>query len=120
MVIQKVNKPTDWVHNIVIVEKKDGSLIICLELRELNKAIKRENFQIPTVKDVTCRLSGKKVFTVIDLKDAFWQVPLSEESASLTTFNTPFGRYCPLDFAQRPKSYRRECTKHLVSLIMCM
>ena len=30
---------------------------------------------------------------MIDLKDAFWQVPLSEESASLTTFNTPFGRY---------------------------
>ena len=30
---------------------------------------------------------------MIDLKDAFWQVPLSEESASLTIFNTPFGRY---------------------------
>ena len=92
-VIQKVNKPTDWVHNLVIVEKKDGSLRLCLDPRELNKAIKRENFQIPTVEDVICRLSGKKVFTVIDLKDTFWQVPLSEESASLTTFNTPFGRY---------------------------
>ena len=64
---QKVNKPTDWVHNLVIVEKKDGSLRLCLDPRELNKAIKRENFQIPTVEDVTCRLSGKKVFTVIDL-----------------------------------------------------
>ena len=92
-VIQEVNKPTDWVHNLVIVEKKDGSLRLCLDPRELNKAIKRENFHIPTVEDVTCRLSGKKVFTLIDLKDAFWQVPLSEESASLTTFNTPFGRY---------------------------
>ena len=81
-VIQKVNK-----------KKKDGSLRLCLDPRELNKAIKGENFQIPTVEDVTRRLSGKKVFTVIDLKDAFWQVPLSEESASLTTFNTPFGRY---------------------------
>ena len=30
----------------------------------------------------------------MDLKDAFWQVPLTEESAPLTTFNTPFGRYC--------------------------
>ena len=68
---QKVNKPTDWVHNLVIVEKKDGSLRLCLDPRELNKAIKRENVQIPTMEDVTCRLSGKKVFTVIDLKDAF-------------------------------------------------
>ena len=90
-VIQKINKPADWVHNLVIVEKKDESLRRCLDPREFNKAIKRENVQIPTVKDVTCRLSGKKVLTVIDLK--VWQVPLSEESASLTTFNTPFGRY---------------------------
>ena len=82
--IQKVNKPTDWLHNLVIVEKKDGSLRLCLDPRELNKATKWENFQIPTVEDVTCRLSGKKVFTVIDL---------SEDSASVTTFNTPFGRY---------------------------
>ena len=92
-IIQKVNKPTDWVHNLVIVEKKGGSLRLCLDPRELNKAIKWENFQIPTVEGVTCRLSGKKVFTVIDLWDSFWQIPLSEESASLTTFNTPFGRY---------------------------
>ena len=82
-VIQKINKPTDCVHNLVIVEKKDGSLRLCLEPRDLNKAIKRDNFQIPTVEYVTCRLSDKKVFTVIDLK----------ASASLTTFNTPFGRY---------------------------
>ena len=67
----------------MIVEKKDGSLRLCVDPRQLNKAIKREIFQIPTVEDVTCRLSGKKVFTVIDLKDAFWQVPLSEESVLL-------------------------------------
>ena len=74
-VIKKVNKPTDWVHNLVIVEKEDGSLRLCLDSRELNKAIKRENFQIPIVEDVTCRLSGKKLFTftMIDLKE----VPLA-------------------------------------------
>ena len=114
-VIQKVNKPTYWVHKLVIVEKKDGFLRLCLDRRELNKTFKRENFQIPTVEDVTCRLSGKKVFTVIDLKDAFWQVHLSEENASLTTFNTPFGRYF---FKRMPFglcSASEVCTKHLVT-----
>ena len=82
-VIQKVNKPTDWVHNLVIVEKKDGSLRLRLDPRELNKAIRQENFQIPTVDDVTSRLSGKKVFTVIDLKD--WTLASS--------LSVPFGRY---------------------------
>ena len=43
-VIQKVNKPTDWLHNLVVLEKKDGSLRLCLDPRELNKATKRENF----------------------------------------------------------------------------
>jgi len=102
-------------------EEKDGSLRQCLDPRELNKAIKQENFQIPTVEEVTCRLSDKMVFTVIDLKAR--QVLLPEERASLITFNTLFGilfsSECPLDFAQRQKLYRRECTKQLVTLMMC-
>jgi transposase InsO family protein len=93
-VIEKVEKPTDWVSNLVIVDKKDLSIRVCLDPRDLNKGIKREHFQIPTLEDVTSRLTGKRVYTVIDLKEAFWQVPLSESSATLTTFNTPFGRYC--------------------------
>ena len=93
-VIQKMDEPTDWVNNLVIVEKKDGTLRLCLDPRELNKAIKREHFQLPTLEDVTSSLGGKNIFTVVDLKDAFWQVPLTEDSAPLTTFSTPFGRYC--------------------------
>ena len=45
------------------------------------------------MENVTSHLSGKKVLTVIDLKYAFWLVPLSEESAPLITLNTPFERY---------------------------
>ena len=41
-VIVKVNEPTDWVNSITIVEKKNGSLRICLDPRDLNKALKRE------------------------------------------------------------------------------
>ncbi|XP_033098233.1 uncharacterized protein K02A2.6-like [Anneissia japonica] len=49
---------------------------------------------IPTIEDVlSIKLSGKKLFTHIDMKDAYWQVPLTESSSKLCTFNTPFGRY---------------------------
>ena len=44
-VIVKVNEPTDWVHALVTTVKKDGSLRVCLDTRDLNKAIKREAFQ---------------------------------------------------------------------------
>ena len=92
-VIEKVDKPTKWVHNLVIVEEKGKSLRTYLDPCYLNICVKREHYQIPILEDITSQLSGKHVFTVIDLKEAFWQVPLTEESMLLITFNTPFGRY---------------------------
>ena len=92
-VIAKVDCPTDWVNNIVVVEKKGGDLRICLDPKDLNLAIRREHFQIPTYDDVVSHLGGKRFFTILDQKDSYWQVPLSEESSYLCTFNSPFGCY---------------------------
>lgn len=92
-VMVKRDEPTDWVSSLLCVEKKDGSLRVCLDPRDLNKAIKREHYAIPTFDDVVAHFQGKKVFTVIDLKEGFWQIGLDEDSSRLLTFNTPFGRY---------------------------
>ena len=91
-IIASVDKPTDWVHNLVITEKRNGSLRICLDPRPLNNAIKRERYQIHTPSDVQSQLHGKKISTVIDMKDGFWHVRLSEKSSYLCTFHTPWGR----------------------------
>jgi transposase InsO family protein len=92
-VISKVDEPTDWVNSLVIVEKKNGTLRLCLDPKDLNQAIKREHYMIPTAEDVSSKLANKKLFTILDLKDGYWQVRLDEESSRLCTFNTPFGRY---------------------------
>ena len=92
-VLVKVDQPTDWVHNLVVVEKKNGSLRLCLDPRALNDAIKREHYRIPTIQEIASDLAGKKVFSTLDLKDGYWQVELDEQSSLLCTFNTPFGRY---------------------------
>ena len=92
-VIAPADGPTDWVNSLVLVEKKNGSLRVCLDPRDLNKAIKREQFQIPTFEEVITRLGGKRVFTILDLKESYWQVQLEDSSSKLCTFNTPFGRY---------------------------
>ena len=92
-VLKKVDQPTDWVSNLVIVEKKDGSLRLCLDPKDLNKAIKREHYKIPTMEEIASEFAGKRVFSTLDLKDGYWQVQLDEESSLLCTFNTPFGRY---------------------------
>ncbi len=92
-VITPVQDPTDWVNSLVITEKKNGALRVCLDPRELNKAIKRQHFSIPTHDDERCKLAGKSVFTIIDEKDGYWQVKLDESSSMLCTFSTPWGRY---------------------------
>ena len=92
-IIIKRDEPTAWVNSMLIVEKKDGSIRLCLDPRELNKAIMREHYSVPTFDDVLPQLSGKKIFSIIDMKDGFWHVELDDESSRLVTFNTPFGRY---------------------------
>ncbi|GFO05437.1 Pol polyprotein [Plakobranchus ocellatus] len=93
-IIEVVDEPTEWVHNLVIAQKPDGSLRLCLDPKALNKNIKREIFEIPTFEQIVPQLGGKKVFITLDQKDAYWQVELDKASSRLCTFNTPFGRYC--------------------------
>ena len=94
-VVEKVECPTQWVNSAVIIEKPDSEkLRICLDPRPLNEAIQREHFKMPTIEEITTRVSGAKVFSKLDASHGYWQIPLDEESRLLTTFNTPFGHYC--------------------------
>ena len=78
---------------MVVVPKKDGTLRICLDPKDLNKAILREHYPLPTIEDIATRLHGAKVFTILDISKGFWHIPLDEPSSFLTTFHIPFGRY---------------------------
>jgi hypothetical protein len=70
-VIIKRTEPTDWVNALLLVEKKNGSLRVCMDPVPLNKAIKRERYSIPTFDDVLAHMHGKKLFTLIDMRMAF-------------------------------------------------
>lgn len=91
-VIKKETGPTEWISNLVLVNKGD-KMRICMDPSELNKAIKRAHYQIPTLEELTPQLSKAKVFSVVDAKSGFWQVELTEPASKLTTFWTPFARY---------------------------
>ena len=92
-IIQKVDGPMAWVNSMVVNEKRSGKLRICMDPRDLNKAILREHYQLPTQQDITGRLTGAKYFSKLDATSEFWQMPLDDKSSFLATFNTPFGRY---------------------------
>lgn len=92
-IISKVDQPENFVSNLVIIEKTDGSIRICLDPKHLNKSIKREHFLIPTLEDLSAKLSNKCIFSVLDLKEGFYHIELDEQSTSYCTFNSPFGLY---------------------------
>lgn len=110
-VITKVTEPTDWVSPLVIIHKKNGALRICLDPGNLNSAIKRSHYTLPTFEEITSKLSGAKYFSVLDAVSAFWQLELDPPSSYLCTFSTPFGRYrflrVPYGITSAPELFQR-------------
>ena len=92
-VLAPVDEPTDWVNQMAIATKRDGSLGICIDPRHLNRSLKREHYQLPVLDDILPDLANAKVFSKVDLSHGYWHCTLDEESSLLTTFSTPFGRY---------------------------
>ena len=92
-VIKKVTEPTEWVNSLVVVEKPNKSVRLCLDPRELNKSILREHFPMKTVEEVAAKVKNAKVYSVLDASNGYWQIRLTKDSQKYTTFNSPFGRY---------------------------
>ena len=88
--IERVDQPTDWCSPVVIVPKKNGAVRICGDFIQLNKAVKRENHTMPTTEQTLAKLAGAKIISKLDAKKR----KLSDKSKHLTTFITPWGRYC--------------------------
>jgi hypothetical protein len=73
--ITKVQEPTDWVSSMVTV-MKNGKVRICIDPKDLNKAIRREHYPIPTLEEVISSFPGAQYFSVLDAKSGFLQIQL--------------------------------------------
>ena len=60
-IIEAVEKPTEWISSMVVIMKKDNKLRICLDPKDLNHAIRRENYQLPTIEELIEGLHGIEV-----------------------------------------------------------
>ncbi|KAK7882125.1 hypothetical protein WMY93_028299 [Mugilogobius chulae] len=111
-VITQVEEPTDWCAGMVVVPKKcSPDLRLCVDFTGLNEYVCREKYVLPSVEQSLGMLAGAKVFSKLDANMGFWQIPLSEESAKLTTFITPFGRFhfnrLPFGINSAPEHFQR-------------
>ena len=92
-IIEPVAGHTDWINSIVPVAKPDGLIRLCLDPKDLNKSIKRNQYYAKTIDEVSAELRDSRYFTVVDANSGYWMVELDSESTLLTTFNTPWGKY---------------------------
>ena len=111
-VIRAVTEPTDWCSAMVPVIKKTGAVRICVDLKQLNTAVRREHFMFPSLEDISPKLADSKVFYTLEAASGFWQIPIDEESQLLTTFITPFGLYAfcrlPFGISSAPEIFQRK------------
>ena len=70
-----------------------GKLLVCLDPRPLNQAIKRLHYRLPTGEEIISQMNGAQFFTRLDASNGYWQIPVDNESSDLLTFATTFGRY---------------------------
>ena len=89
-----INEATDWVHNLVLARKPNGKLCVCLDPHAINKALRFNIHNAKTFPDITSKVKSVKYVSKIDANSGFWTLPMDIASKLLTTFNTPWGRFC--------------------------
>lgn len=86
-VIQKSN--SSWSSPIILVPKKEGGYRFCVDFRKLNGVTKKDAYPLPYVSAILDRLKGAKYLSSLDIKTAYWQVPMKETSKEYTAFTIP-------------------------------
>lgn len=71
--------------------KRNGQVRLCFHARQINTAIERETYPIPTLDSIIDDMNGCKIFSKIDMKEAYTQIELSPESREITNFHTESG-----------------------------
>jgi RNase H-like domain found in reverse transcriptase/Reverse transcriptase (RNA-dependent DNA polymerase)/Integrase zinc binding domain/Integrase core domain/Retroviral aspartyl protease len=96
---------------ILFVKKANGSLRFCIDFRKLNALTKKDRYPLPLIDETLARLNRAKVFTKLDIRQAFHRIRMDPDSEELTTFRTRYGSYkcqvLPFGLTNGPATYQR-------------
>ena len=85
-IFEEYNGPNEWLSNPVIIPKDDNSVRVTIDFRHSNNSLINSHSPIPRIDDLKVAVNGCKFYSKLDLKQAYFQFPISEESRKLTTF----------------------------------
>ncbi|KAK9938756.1 hypothetical protein M0R45_015477 [Rubus argutus] len=84
---------SSWGAPVLFVRKKDGSLRLCIDYRQLNKVTIKNKYPLPRIDDLFDQLRGAQIFSKIDLRYGYHQLLVKKEDIPKTAFNTRYGQY---------------------------
>jgi hypothetical protein len=94
---------SQWSSPLHMVKKKDGSWRPCGDYRLLNLQTLEDKYPLPNMADLVARLDGCTIFSKLDLKKGYLQVPVAAEDIEKTAIITPFGLF---EFVRMPFGLR--------------
>lgn len=101
-----------YASNVVLVRKKNGTLRMCVDYRQLNKMTRKDSYALPRIEELLDCLSGNKFFSHIDMKSGYHQVEIYEDHKERTAFSVgPLGFFeynrMPFGLTNSPATYQR-------------
>ena len=122
-IIKEVKVSTDRCAPMLPVVKPNGKIGVCVDFKRLNSAVKRPRCLLPNLDDIAPKMEGATVFSTLDASSGFFQVPIQKDCQLLTTFITPFGRYCferlPMGISLGPECFQTKMNEVLEGLPGC-
>ena len=82
-----------WEAPVLFVKKKDGTLRLCIDYRQLNKLIVKNKYPLPRIDDLFDQLKGASIFSKIDLRSGYHQLRIKDADVHKTMFRTRYGHY---------------------------
>ena len=102
---------SEWCSPMVIVQKKDGALRICVDYRKLNSVSQVDAYPMPRIDDILDHLGKSQYISTMDLTRGYWQVPVEQQARPKTAFATPFGLFqfkmMPFGLQGAPATFQR-------------
>lgn len=116
---------SEWGTPLVVVKKPNGDLRLCGDYKvTLNPHLEDSVSTTPGVDDIFAQIGKAKIFTRLDLKDAYLQLPLDGESVKLTTLTTPFGLFAfsrlPFGIKSSPAIFQKYLDEVLLGINGCI
>ena len=82
-----------WGAPVLFVKKKDGTLRMCIDYRQLNKVTIKNKYPLPRIDDLFDQLQGSSFFSKIDLRSGYHQLRVRDGDVPKTAFRTRYGHY---------------------------